>query len=655
MNKRNIALFLGLLALCIGFGSNSIQSSKHFADSETVYNFGHFDKKAQTDISVASETWQNKVFGHFQNNNEIKFEVTETSTKVTLDNITSASDTKKSCFTKLTSKTDSFGYYFKQIDPASDFTFTATMDFDEMHDIVIDGDVPYANFAAGIMVRDDICEDVSADDPQRSENYVKPYAAVGNFELPYTSTDKETGISTSRTTNIWYRDSDTSVSKKKTTTVEDSVPTVNNLIKGAQLKMEKTGGQYSLKYVHGDVTNSFTYTPTTTLNGSNLYVGLFISGPLKVSFSNITLDAVSVDPGDVENPYYDSYNFDLWNTSAFGAFYGSDTSKIDYSVTKKDNEVILEDGIDGATNYSRITGTADSFIMNYKKVNINEDFSFSAKMKINDINAPNESQVGCGIQVRDDVIDNDNLKDNYQKGYVSSMIAAGNFGLPYDDGKGNIRTNNAWYRDVTVKNDKSYLGGSNTTYIPQNDENGNVINNDEALLKIEKVGNEYTVTYICESQNIEKVSTQTLNLNNKDTDNVYVGVFISGSIKVTFTDVKLELFSNVEYVGYQNGSDNTSIRFLGKVYVGSDDDFTVLSQEYRAFDFTIYAKINDEYKFAKLETTGLMKKINNGSDTLTADEGWYYYGVIINDIPTNINFEVRGVKTSILAMEQGDL
>ncbi len=89
--------------------------------------------------------------------------------------------------------------------------------------------------------------------------------------------------------------------------------------------------------------------------------------------------------------------------------------------------------------------------------------------------------------------------------------------------------------------------------------------------------------------------------------------------------------------GTQMSQNNTKIRYIGKVYVGAKA-VVDLSSKYANIKFKIAAKIKGEEKWTELTTNMIMKSLNAGfGEQVTAEDGWYYCAVVINNLPTGEN------------------
>lgn len=108
---------------------------------------------------------------------------------------------------------------------------------------------------------------------------------------------------------------------------------------------------------------------------------------------------------------------------------------------------------------------------------------------------------------------------------------------------------------------------------------------------------------------------------------------------------------NVAY-GQQVSVDNTKIRYIGKVYLG-DKTVTDLSSKFECLTFKIKANINGVKKSTELSTTNLLKSLNAyAGEAVAAEEGWYFFAVVIENIPSDVIYETISVKTDIVVKAQ---
>ncbi len=392
-----------------------------------------------------------------------------------------------------------------------------------------------------------------------------------------------------------------------------------------------------------------------------------------------------------------------WNSRMFGRFQSNSTN-FAFNVDENTNGVELKvgDNVDN-NNFPKLVSNSESLLYYYQEINASDSFELTATMTVNDCYFENLassqtsaiSNFATGLMVRDDICleaeattsskkTGSNIYYPYQdadymvgtssdgtktyNSYRSNYLALGNFGFPYKDNTTGI----AWVRDglYTDANRKK----KTSDFIPadfdvEKDEDGNITNNpddtneilENVKLSMSKNGNKYSMKYVYNYVSDGEEKTYSLSYSYTMTSftskNLYVGLFLSGPMKVTFKDISFKIVKDEvkeeagasSYVGYQLGDTHDLIRFIGKVYVGStDEEFASFIEQYRALEFTIYAQIDGANKYAKLETTGLMTSINNGESVIEADEGWYFFGVIIKGIPEDTNFKVFKVETAVL-------
>ena len=619
--KKFKFLILGFLLSLIALNPTSNKTSNTFSlnDDDLAINYQDFNKKTKIDNSIVSQEWNSRIFGRYQNSKKPKFETSFSDEKVTLD-VDTLDSNYSNAFPKMTSKAtaagDSLGYYYKEIyNTDISFSFSAVMDIEDIHP-VSSTSVNYGNYGLGIMVRDDIGLD--GNENNYFETYKKPFVAVGNYGLP----------AGTKTNNIFCRKDDENKTFANLKSQYQILPSTDNLIKKAKLLIEKNDDKFYLKYELEGLNSliDYTYSDAIFNQAKKLYVGLFVAGPLKVSFSNIQFE--------IKND-----NNETWKSAVFGHLNQNNIGTLNYNVDSSLDHIVMEDGINNAANFTKTVSKYYSFVFAYKEIDANKDFTLKAKMKIEDIkNSTDTSVMSCGLQVRDHVRTKEFI-ENYNKDFV----AVGNFGLPFINTKDNTSYSynfGHWPNSL----------GQNVNVIPRFDEeNKKLVDCDIVDLTITKTGNKYTLKYSDIQQSIDKkfISSDDMALetNNKK---LYVGVYISGPIKVSFSEVSLECIGANEFVGTQLTQDENSIRFVGKVYVGSED-LEKLSEKYKALKFKIYVQIDGAYKYAELETTGLMKSIQNGESPLDAEEGYYFFTVKIINIPEKVDFRFIKAETAILS------
>lgn len=101
--------------------------------------------------------------------------------------------------------------------------------------------------------------------------------------------------------------------------------------------------------------------------------------------------------------------------------------------------------------------------------------------------------------------------------------------------------------------------------------------------------------------------------------------------------------------GVQKSLDQTKVRYIGKVYLG-DKLIEDLANKFKELQFTITAEFSGETKHATLSTNKIMKSLQAMSDEglieIEATEGWYFFAVTIDGVPSDFN--TISVTTSVL-------
>lgn len=101
--------------------------------------------------------------------------------------------------------------------------------------------------------------------------------------------------------------------------------------------------------------------------------------------------------------------------------------------------------------------------------------------------------------------------------------------------------------------------------------------------------------------------------------------------------------------GVQKSLDQTKVRYIGKVYLG-DKLIEDLANKFKELQFTIIAEFSGEIKHATLSTNKIMKSLQAMSDEglieIEATEGWYFFAVTIDGVPSDFN--TISVTTNVL-------
>ncbi len=221
-------------------------------------------------------------------------------------------------------------------------------------------------------------------------------------------------------------------------------------------------------------------------------------------------------------------NADGWHGSAFGNFKSSSKAfnAANYAITKnEDNTVTIEDKM---VNPSILNSKLDSHVMYFQKISKDEAFTLEAKVHIDEINPKIESinQTGCGIMVRDDM-----YIDQTVPGLNSHYAAAGFYGTPFNTAP---YTYHAWARTSPeiVSSDRK---GKDSVDVKAGDEIEVMMTKNDSTVKTyykTKGATEYVLGGSYDTD---------LELTAVDTEYVYAGVFVSGGIKVTFSNINLTI------------------------------------------------------------------------------------------------------------------
>ena len=166
-------------------------------------------------------------------------------------------------------------------------------------------------------------------------------------------------------------------------------------------------------------------------------------------------------------------------------------------------------------NKGKIASTDDGYLMYFKQIPANKDFTFSADMTVKSVD--NNNQVGYGLVVRDDM-----YIDLNQGGITSNYVAVG--GHRPSGGTASA----AWKREsAAIKYE--------TATTPSTAES-------KISLKIVKVGNTYSLyTKTASDDDFVKVVDYTIELNKVDADYVYAGLMACRNVKVYYENIVLNI------------------------------------------------------------------------------------------------------------------
>ena len=224
-----------------------------------------------------------------------------------------------------------------------------------------------------------------------------------------------------------------------------------------------------------------------------------------------------VEPGHGA-PTSKSVNFnttDPWWGSAFGNIGGASkaANKDLQEIVEIKGGVQMHSGMkDGSKDSGKIAAAEDGILFYFQQLPIGKDFTIKATAKI--LNIKSNNQVSFGLMARDNVIIDDSLG-----GLNSNYVAAGALKIANADGwtAGFARIDSALQEN---KHSAEAVPAKGTT----------------VALSITKNGNEFTVQY-----GKEAPVTYTVNLNEYDKDNMYVGAYTSRNAYVEFTNISLEV------------------------------------------------------------------------------------------------------------------
>lgn len=227
------------------------------------------------------------------------------------------------------------------------------------------------------------------------------------------------------------------------------------------------------------------------------------------------------------NPDYKPLEYDnnlkqseLWQD--YGVFKGTvfgttGTDMTFYSVgTDTDGSMRLK----ASGNKSKVASSEDGFAMYYYKVPVGQNFSISAKAKLNTIpTGADVNQVAFGLMARDDMYI-DSAKGAQLTGAITSdYVVAGSLGA---DKNGN------WTNCFKRKSGKLEKGSNLAA--------GKIVQGGTYDLNITSNSDGYAVTFDTEGTLTGGFDYQ---LTAVDSEYVYVGMFVSRNADVSFTDIKL--------------------------------------------------------------------------------------------------------------------
>ena len=262
------------------------------------------------------------------------------------------------------------------------------------------------------------------------------------------------------------------------------------------------------------------YMMVETIKNSNSTLAKYVNSDLK---QPVKAEVLQVNPVYVESTYQAPTVWSKvwkttgnWKGSAFGAFKSQKTTMDVFRISENENgSVTLQD----TGNNTRVNTAADSFVMYFQQLKVEDSFTLSCTMTIDEITTPSNN-AACGIMVRDDM-----YIDVWNPDNKGSYLACGNFGVPFVS-SGQTYT----YRAFTRLNET--LGKAKGDKLTDVCEAGESVS-----LKIVKVDSTYSLYY--EGQ--KTAENYDLSLTGIDGQYIYVGLFISGTIKVTFSDISMQI------------------------------------------------------------------------------------------------------------------
>jgi len=209
---------------------------------------------------------------------------------------------------------------------------------------------------------------------------------------------------------------------------------------------------------------------------------------------------------------------DPWLGSVFGDVGGaSKISDGSYAITETSAAplaVTVRSGTPSAAA-GKIAAATEGIAFYFQQLPIAKDFTFSATATVTSVTY-NNSQVGFGMMVRDAA-----WVDLFDPSLMSSYVAVGSL-------KGNAPAT-AWssfLRDVSANPSLTGTVVTTPSAVPAA---GSAVD-----LKIVKTGNSYTCNY-----GTEPPATYTIDLNTKDVDYVYAGLFTARECEIAFSNVVL--------------------------------------------------------------------------------------------------------------------
>ncbi len=231
-----------------------------------------------------------------------------------------------------------------------------------------------------------------------------------------------------------------------------------------------------------------------------------------------------------------------WNASAFGTLTSTGYDMSQFKVNGTAESVTLADDGEKVTGsktkqmFTQLSSSKDSMVTYYQQVPVDKNFSLSAHAKLKSIQPQNRyaERTAFGAMVGDNI-----YQDQFVTDLKYTYLATGILGMPYQEESGEpesgtykprIEGYHSWYRKTTDAKMKL-----------ENTASEKIIAGYEIDVKVEKT-KDGIFAYYKTSSDQEFTSCKCPNtcvLTTNDPNYYYVGLFISGGINVTFTNVSM--------------------------------------------------------------------------------------------------------------------
>lgn len=246
-------------------------------------------------------------------------------------------------------------------------------------------------------------------------------------------------------------------------------------------------------------------------------------------------DYLKVNPLYVEPTYKapdESSWSKIWNTTSpwhgsyFGNFKSNKVKSENYSILENENGTVTikDDGV----NPGVLNSQKDSFVMYFQQISKNDSFTLEATVTIDEIMANNTklNQSGCGLMVRDDM-----YIDQYVTGLNSHYAATGFYGTPFN---AEPYTYHAWARKSENMQSSDRLGKEKVTVSNGDYINVKIVKNDSSIKTYYKTMN--SSDYVLGGDYDTDITLTAV-----DTEYVYAGLFVTGGLQVTFSNISLSI------------------------------------------------------------------------------------------------------------------